>query len=85
MANVPVEGVTGRTLRRFQVGNQAPLSQQEFHADVAKIHSRLDRLNSRLHSLSEERISRLEAELGDIKRLLERCLNTTHPGWNEGC
>ena len=74
----------GRTLGRFQVGDQASVDQQEFHAAFAKIHSRLDRLNSRLHTLSEERISRLEEELGDVKRLLERCLNSTYPGWNEG-
>ena len=68
----------------FQVGDQAPIGRQEFHAEVAKLHSRLDRLNSRLHTLSEERISRLEAEVGDIKRLLERCLNSTSPVWNKG-
>jgi len=66
------------------VGNQAPLGRQEFHAEVAKIHSRLDRLNSRLHTLSEDRISGLEREIGDLRRLLERCLNSSLPGWNEG-
>ena len=67
------------------MGDQAPLGRQEFHAEAAKIHSRLDRLNSRLHTLSEERISNLEAELGDLKRLLERCLNSLDPSWNGGC
>ena len=66
------------------MGNQAPLGRQEFHAEAAKIHSRLDRLNSRLHSLGEDRISRLENEIGDLKRLLERCLNSTSPVWNKG-
>ena len=36
------------------MGDQAPLGRQEFHAEAAKIHSRLDRLNSRLHTLSIE-------------------------------
>ena len=67
------------------MGDQAPLGRQEFHAEAAKIHSRLDRLNSRLHTLSEDRLSKLEAELGDLKRLLERCLNTPNPSWNGGC
>ena len=67
------------------MGNQAPLGQQEFHAETAKIHSRLDRLNSRLYTLSEDRISRLEKELGDLKRLLERCLNSPYLSWNGGC
>ena len=67
------------------MGNQAPLGRQEFHAEAAKIHSRLDRLNSRLHTLSEDRISNLETELGDLKRLLERCLNSLDPSWNGGC
>ena len=71
-------------LRRFQVGDQAPLGRQEFHAEAAKIHSRLDRLNSRLHTLSEDRISRLEDEVGDLKRLLERCLSSPNPSWNGG-
>ena len=66
------------------MGNQAPLDRQEFHAEFAKVHSRLDRLNSRVHTLSEERISKLEEEIGDMRRLLERCLDTTHPSWNEG-
>ena len=67
------------------MGDQAPLGRQEFHAEAAKIHSRLDRLNSRLHTLSEDRISSLEVELGDLKRLLERCLNSLDPSWNGGC
>ena len=67
------------------MGDQAPLGRQEFHAEVAKLHSRLDRLNSRLHTLSEERISRLETEVGDLKRLLERCLKSPDPSWNGGC
>jgi len=66
------------------VGNQAPLGRQEFHAEIAKVHSRLDRLNSRLHSLGEDRISRLENEIGDLKRLLERCLNSINPSGNGG-
>ena len=66
------------------MGNQAPLGQQEFHAEVAKIHSRLDRLNSRLHSLGEDRISKLENEVSDLKRLLERCLNSINPSGNGG-
>ena len=64
--------------------DQAPLGRQEFHAEAAKLHSRLDRLNSRLHTLSEDRISRLEEEIGDLKRLLERCLNSPNPSWNGG-
>jgi hypothetical protein len=75
----------GRTLRRFQVGNQAPINRQEFHAEFAKVQSRLDRLASRLHTLSEERISKLEDGLGDIRRLLERCLNTVQSGWDKEC
>jgi hypothetical protein len=67
------------------VDDQAPLGRQEFHAEAAKIHSRLDRLNSRLHTLSEKRISKLETELGDLKRLLERCLTSPDPSWNGGC
>ena len=67
------------------MGDQAPLGRQEFHAEAAKIHSRLDRLHSRLHTLSEDRLSKLETEIGDLKRLLERCLNSTNPSWNEGC
>ena len=66
------------------MGDQAPIGRQEFHAEAAKLHSRLDRLNSRLHTLSEEKISKLETDIGDIKRLLERCLSTTPPVWNEG-
>ena len=66
------------------MGDQAPLGRQEFHAEAAKIHSRLDRLNSRLHTLSEDRISRLEDEVGDLKRLLERCLSSPNPSWNGG-
>ena len=67
------------------MGIQAPLGRQEFHAEAAKIHSRLDRLNSRLHTLSEDRLAKLETELGDLKRLLERCLNSPDPSWNAGC
>ena len=67
------------------MGDQAPITRQEFYAEFAKVQSRLDRLASRLHALSEERISKLEDELGDMRRLLERCLNTVHSGWDKEC
>ena len=85
MANVPRLGHDGYGCSGdSKVGDQAPLGRQEFHAEAAKIHSRLDRLNSRLHTLSEDRISRLEDEVGDLKRLLERCLSSPNPSWNGG-
>ena len=85
----PMRGLMGGRSGGIQVGDQAPIGRQEFHAEAAKLHSRLDRLGLELprllYTLSEERISRtLETDIGDIKRLLERCLNTTPPVWNEG-
>ena len=65
------------------MADEGLMTRQEFHAELAKVQSRLDRLASRVHALGEDRIARLEQEVGEVRRLLENALQTA-PSWNEG-